>query len=141
MALFSASLLTRLLDCLNVVPALFLLVGITTLIHQLRFGRNSIATTGEVINLHYQMSARGGGTYRPVVRFLYRNEEQQEEEIVFESPYGSRPPSHNVGDQVPVLYDPIHPEHAHINTFGARWLLPGISIFAGIVGALVLWLR
>ncbi len=44
-------------------------------------------------------------------------------------------------DQVPVLYDPVCPESAQINTFSARWLLPGFCIFAGIVASLVLWVR
>jgi hypothetical protein len=47
---------------------------------------------------------------------------------------GSSVPSHEVGDDVTVLYDPDHPLDARIKSFGSNilmWILPGIT---GIVG-------
>ena len=47
---------------------------------------------------------------------------------------GSSAPSHEVGDEVTVLYDPEHPLDARIKSFGSyalMWILPGIT---GILG-------
>jgi hypothetical protein len=47
---------------------------------------------------------------------------------------GSSAPSHEVGDEVTVLYDPDHPLDARIKSFGSyalMWILPGIT---GILG-------
>jgi hypothetical protein len=47
---------------------------------------------------------------------------------------GSSVPSHEVGDDVTVLYDPDHPLDARIKSFGSSalmWILPGIT---GILG-------
>src|ERR1019366_2177596 len=114
------------------IPPLFLIVGIVTLLNQVRFGRRAVAAIGEVIDLHYKSR-----TYHPVVRFQYMDEERGDEEVDFWSSYGSRPPSNQVGNRVPVLYDPEYPKHAQINTFGARWFLPCVCIFAGIVCSFV----
>jgi hypothetical protein len=117
------------------------MVGMVTLLNEVRFGKRAVAAGGEVIDLHDTRSGKAGGMYYPVVRFQCRDEGRWEEEMVFESSYGSRPPSHHVGDHVPVLSDPVCPERAQINTFRARWLLPWICIFAGIVASLVVWVR
>jgi hypothetical protein len=48
---------------------------------------------------------------------------------------GSNPQSHEVGDEVMVLYGPENPNDARIKSFGSSalmWILPGIT---GIVGA------
>jgi hypothetical protein len=47
---------------------------------------------------------------------------------------GSWPPSHEVGEEVTVRYDPEHPLEARIESFGGNalmWILPGIT---GILG-------
>jgi hypothetical protein len=47
---------------------------------------------------------------------------------------GSSAPSHEVGDEVTILYDPEHPLDARIKSFGSNalmWILPGIT---GILG-------
>ena len=47
---------------------------------------------------------------------------------------GSSSPSHEVGDEVTVLYDPEHPLDARVKSFGSSalmWVLPGIT---GILG-------
>ncbi|EFH84295.1 hypothetical protein Krac_5321 [Ktedonobacter racemifer DSM 44963] len=126
-------------NCLYAIPPLFILTGLIMAVKQMWFGRHSVATEGDVIDLRWRMGGKGGGVYYPVVRFQYVDMERGEEEIIFVSRYGSRPPSHKVGDHVPVLYDPAYPANAHINTFGARWLLPCICIFFGGVAALLVW--
>lgn len=48
---------------------------------------------------------------------------------------GSSSPSHEVGDEVIVLYEPEHPLDARIKSFGSSalmWILPGITGILGI---------
>ena len=48
---------------------------------------------------------------------------------------GSWPPSHEVGEQVTVRYDPEHPLEARIVSAGSNllmWILPGITGLLGI---------
>ncbi len=86
---FPASLMALFLDCLNGIPPLFLIIGIVTLLNEVHFGKRAVAAVGEIIDLHYTRSGKGGGTYHPVVRFQCMDEERWEEEMVFESSYGS----------------------------------------------------
>jgi len=43
----------------------------------------------------------------------------------------------NVGDQIPVLYDPRHPQNARIDAFGYTWAMPvvllGLAIMFGSI--------
>jgi hypothetical protein len=56
---------------------------------------------------------------------------------------GSSAPSHEVGDEVTVLYDPEHPLDARIKSFGSSalmWILPGITgiLGLGFLGAVLI---
>jgi hypothetical protein len=56
---------------------------------------------------------------------------------------GSSAPSHEVGDEVTVLYDPEHPLEARIQSFGSNalmWILPGITglLGLGFLGAVLI---
>ena len=55
---------------------------------------------------------------------------------------GSSAPSHEVGDEVTVLYDPEHPLEARIQSMGSSllmWILPGITGILGLafLGAVI----
>jgi hypothetical protein len=55
---------------------------------------------------------------------------------------GSSAPSHEVGDEVTVLYNPEHPLEARIKSFGSSalmWILPGITgiLGLGFLGAVI----
>ena len=55
---------------------------------------------------------------------------------------GSSAPSHEVGEEVTVLYDPDHPLDARIKSFGSSalmWVLPGITGILGVafLGAVI----
>jgi hypothetical protein len=58
----------------------------------------------------------GGYTYRPV--FQFRTYDGRDVRV--ESSVGSNPPSARPGQQVNVLYDPMRPEHARLDTFTQR---------------------
>jgi len=68
--------------------------------------------------------------YFPVVEFVSADGRRHSVQMT----EGSSAPSHEVGDEVTVLYAPDHPLEARIQSFGSAalmWILPGIT---GIVG-------
>jgi hypothetical protein len=68
--------------------------------------------------------------YFPVVRFISADGRSHSVQMT----EGSSAPSHEVGDEVTVLYDPEHPLEARIQSMGSSllmWILPGIT---GILG-------
>jgi len=68
--------------------------------------------------------------YFPVVEFVSADGRRHSVQMT----EGSSAPTHEVGDQVTVLYSPEHPLEAHIKSFGSSalmWILPGIT---GILG-------
>ncbi len=84
---------------------------------------------GEVTELEERRSGGDSSpTYRPTVRFLAADGT----EVTFQSSTSSNPPSHRVGDEVGVLYEPGNPRHAEIDSFFDLWLGP---LIAGILGA------
>jgi len=68
--------------------------------------------------------------YYPVVQFTASDGRRRSVQMT----EGSQSPSHEVGDEVTVRYDPEHPLDARIKSFGSNalmWILPGIT---GILG-------
>ena len=68
--------------------------------------------------------------YYPVVEYISRDGRFHSVQMT----EGSSPPSHEVGDEVTVLYNPERPLEARIKSFGSSalmWILPGIT---GILG-------
>jgi hypothetical protein len=68
--------------------------------------------------------------YYPVVEFVSQDGRPHAIQVT----EGSSAPSHEVGDEVTVLYNPEHPLEARIQSFGSSalmWILPGIT---GILG-------
>jgi len=94
---------------------------------------------GRVIDLEYRRSGEGGAYY-PVVRFRGASGE----EVTFRSRVGKRPPGYSQGDPVVVLYDPLDPSEAKVESFFELWfgaLILGIlgSLFGGIGGGYWGW--
>jgi hypothetical protein len=68
--------------------------------------------------------------YFPVVEFVSKDGRRHTARMT----EGSSVPSHEVGDEITVSYDPKHPLEARIQSFGSSalmWVLPGIT---GILG-------
>jgi hypothetical protein len=79
-----------------------------------------------------------GEGYFPVVEFTARDGKRRQVQLG----EGSFPPSYEVGEEVVVLYEPVHPLDARIKSAGSSallWILPGITGILGIVflGAVV----
>jgi hypothetical protein len=102
---------------LFVFGLLFLAIGLVLLARELAFGREAVVTGGSVVELRVTESADGQNT-TPVVEFKTREGAL----IRFEGQ--STRPAPSLGDHIPVIYRPNDPQHARIDTFVQRWLMP-----------------
>ncbi|MCK4742642.1 MAG: DUF3592 domain-containing protein [Sulfuriflexus sp.] len=93
------------------------------------FLESAITTEGVVTELvRSRSSSDSSYTYAPVVKF----KTSQDTTIEFTSTTSSNPPSYSRGEQIEVLYDPIQPHSAKINSFFSLW---GGSVIVGGIGA------
>jgi len=91
-------------------------------------------TEGIVIRLDEQSDGDGGCcTYVPVVEF-----EAGGRVYSIEGDTASYPPAYDVGERVPVIYDPSDPQTAQINKWTERWLFPILIIPSMLIAALIL---
>jgi len=91
------------------------------------------STEGTVIRLDEQSDADGGCcTYVPVVEF-----DAGGRAYSFEGGTASDPPAYQVGERVPVIYDPSNPQTAQIDKWSERWLFPMLIIPAMLITTLV----
>ncbi len=89
-----------------------------------------VPTTGTVVELVHQSTTGGRtGIFCPVVEFSLPSGEK----ITFTSDFGSRPPSHKIGQSVKVRYDPADPHKAEIESGMTTWLAPVILVFMGAI--------
>lgn len=86
-----------------------------------------------------QRSGRDDFVYNPVVQFSDASGEVHE----FTSSFGSRPAAFSRGEEVQVIYDPLRPQEAMIDSFGSRFMFPlmfcGMGLlFAAVGGGILL---
>ena len=96
--------------------------------YQLR--TNGASTIGTVIRLE-ESSSDGSTSYSPVFQYEVNGQTYE-----FESQNSSSPPTHRVGDQDTIFYDPADPNHAQIDSFMDMWLAPGLLLCIGGAGLL-----
>lgn len=115
---------------------LFSFIGIAILIGTISIALNTFhflaqskVTTGKVIQLVPNQSSDSGYTYAPVILFTLEDNKS----VKFQSSVSSNPPAHSIGDTVPVIYDPVSPVHAEINSFFNLWFGPLVLGFLGMV--------
>lgn len=88
--------------------------------------------TGTVVKLIEQSDGEGGCcTYVPVVEF-----EAGGQVYSFEGGIASDPPAFEIGERVPVLYDPSNPQAAKIDRWSERWLFPILIVPSMLIAAL-----
>jgi len=119
------------------VAALMLLIaGIASISNILKIIREESAP-GRVVDVISQRSYINEQDrvvqefYYPVVEFVASDGKRRSVQMT----EGSSSPSHEVGDEVTVLYEPDHPLEARIKSFGSSalmWILPGITGVLGI---------
>jgi hypothetical protein len=88
-------------------------------------------TQGTVIAFHISHSDHSM-TFTPEINF--KNDKGRP--VIFNSNLSSNPPQYSVGDKIDVVFDPIKPSNARVNTFMALWLMPAALCIASIVSLL-----
>ncbi len=110
-----------------------LLVSGITFFNARNFIRDSVVTTGTVVDLVLEdsISDDSGPVYYPVVSFITDDGETVE----FKASYGSNPPRHSRGEKIKVRYDPYDPYGARLDSFFALW---GIPVIFGVIGFVII---
>ena len=105
-------------------------LGVIIIRQHRRLTRTGQRVTGTVSDLRWHSNAKAGGggytTYHAVLAF--RTLDGQEAEAVTRN--GSRQIIARPGEQVPVIYDPRHPDRAEIDTRAGRpvWWPPLVAV-------------
>lgn len=127
------------LKSFGIVGVIFAMIGFLMLFggglwaHSVsNFKERAILVEGEVIDL-VSRSGSDSTTYAPKYRFVVN--EQQVYTVVSRS--SSNPPAYDIGEKVPVLYDPADPMDARIDGFLGLWFGPTLLAGMGTVFALV----
>lgn len=109
---------------------IFVCVGAGILMNELAFGRTAQKAEGVVVDLVSRTTTgkRRSTVYAPAVEFPVNGKT-----VRFVSSTASSPPEHEVGERVPVLYDPSRPENAEIDTWMARFFLPTVFLILGSI--------
>lgn len=117
----------------NLFFAAFCLWGVYALYTAYKLNTEGEVTNGTVVELEESSSSDGGCcVYSPVVEFQVNGQTYS-----FDGGNASSPPAYEVGETVPVIYNPANPNSAQINKWGERWLFPIIIIPAMLFGALI----
>jgi len=119
----------------GVAVVMLLVAGISTVSILKKLGREE-SVPGVVVDVVKQryVDAETDNVsyyYFPVVEFKARDGKRRTVQLN----EGSNPQSHEVGDEVTVLYEPENPNDARIKSFGSSalmWILPSIT---GLLGA------
>ena len=98
--------------------------------YQLR--TNGASTTGTVIRLE-ESTSDGSTSYSPVFQYEVNGQTYE-----FESQNSSSPPTHRVGEQDTIFYDPENPQKAQIDSFMDMWLAPGLLLCFGGGGVIAI---
>lgn len=118
---------------------IFLIIGLLMLVgggflanHNYQFVQQSVSQQGSVIDLERSKSD-DSYVYHPVVSFVTPDDQT----IEFRSSVGSNPPSYQVGETVEVIYLPMEPHKAKINSFFSLWFVEMILAILGLVFFLI----
>jgi hypothetical protein len=94
-----------------------------------RFLHTAVDTTGTVVNLIESSGSEGGTVYQAVVAF----KTAEGRDVQWTESMASNPPAGQVGDEVPVKYDPSDPDEARIAKPFRLWFLPGLFGLLGVI--------
>lgn len=109
--------------------------GLYLLRRQHRFRATAWTGTGTVTALVKPARRRSRNSHAvvPVIAFTTPTGEPFE----FRSSFASGSTSYSIGQQVPILYDPMNPTHAEVNSFWPLWFAPIMLIGLGSIFAVV----
>jgi hypothetical protein len=123
------------------VAVVMLVVAVLTGMNTSRKLAREQSAVGQVTGLTERKDSNGNTFYYPVVSFEPQNGDRENVQLT----EGSWPPSHRVGELVTVLYDPLNPLDARIDSAdgtAAFWtwtLVTGILGLAFIGAAALAW--
>jgi len=109
-----------------VVGSALVIGAVYLFINKLSFTQTAIDARGTVVEL-LRIKFSKSSTYSPVVAFNTRKGKK----IKFTANFSSHPPAYHVQENVAVLYDPINPKKAFINSFSSLYLGP---LALGVIG-------
>ena len=119
----------------GIAAVLLMVAGISAITTINKLGREESVpgTVVDVVEQRYEDPETDNVSYYyvPVVEFKPRDGQRMRVQLT----EGSNPPSHEVGDEVTILYEPENPSDARIQSWGSTalmWLLPGITGTVGI---------
>jgi hypothetical protein len=90
---------------------------------QRRFLSKAVRTTGVVEGLNVDRTSKGT-TYTPVIRF----ETAAGASVVATANRSAGKRTFQVGQTVPVLYDPANPQKLEVNKFWDRWAMVAVAL-------------
>jgi hypothetical protein len=103
------------MGCLFVmIGTLCCLVAIGIGISSLSFASGALRNPGTVVDM-----AHSGRTSAPIVRYQVNGQTYQ-----FQSSPYQAPPTHTIGEEVTVIYQPDRPSKGQIYSFGEQWRPP-----------------
>ncbi len=122
---------------MKIVSIILLVIGICMIlgasnvaINTNNFLDEATIELGEVIDL-VEVRSDGSSTYAPVVNFLDSGGNSYE----FIPSASSNPPGYFIGEKLEVLYLPLNPLEAKINSFYSVW---GSTVILGMIGLILL---
>lgn len=88
-------------------------------------------TMGVVTGYEENHSREGGLTYSPIIAYTAADQSH-----TFVSSNSSYPPAYEIGEEVPLLYNPQDPTLARVDSWWELWLLPTMLGGAAVILAL-----
>ena len=123
----------------TVILSIFLTMGVILIavtgilvVDQTRFLTQAHHTSGTVTSIDTETKTSRSGiqsVYYPIVEF----DTDDGQHVRFVGSTGSNPSSFNEGDAVDIVYNPVQPNDAKINSFTQLWFGPMVS---GLIGGL-----
>jgi hypothetical protein len=107
--------------------------GIWSYIRTLRFTQRAVKAEGQYVDASWQRSVHSmKSTQYGLIQFYTADGK----EIQFQARLGTPFESRKIGRRVEVLYDPVKPQHAVVNSFVELWM-PTVIILGTGVGQLI----
>lgn len=113
----------------GIVGLILLVASIFVYFNTRAFIDRSVITTGTVVDMSAEWDEDHDRVYYPIIEF----ETATGERASFKSNVSSTTPDDDIGNTVPVRYDPADPDNAGVNTFLALWFATIFLVIIGVV--------